>query len=36
MWCIGEVDREYIEKLEDVLATYEKPYDPVQPVVCLD
>ena len=36
MWCIGEVDAEYIEKMEDVLATYERPYDPTQPVVCLD
>ena len=26
----------YIENMEDVLATYEKPYDPTEPVVCLD
>ena len=36
MWCVAELNREYIEKMEDVLATYEKPYDPAQPVVCLD
>ena len=36
MWCIAELDDEYIEKMEDVLAVYEKPYDPAQPVVCLD
>ena len=23
-------------KMEDVLETYEKPYDPDEPVVCLD
>ena len=36
MWCIAELDQAYIEKMEDVLAIYEKPYDPAQPVVCLD
>ena len=36
MWCIAELDQEYIRKMEDVLAIYEKPYDPAQPVVCLD
>ncbi|MCX6633060.1 MAG: hypothetical protein NTW28_36150 [Candidatus Solibacter sp.] len=25
-----------IEKMEDTLRLYEKPYDPAQPVVCLD
>jgi hypothetical protein len=36
MWCVAELDDEYIAKMEDVLETYEKPYDPGQPVVCLD
>lgn len=36
MWCIGELTEEYVEKMEDVLAVYEKPYDPKEPVVCLD
>jgi len=36
MWCVAELDEEYIAKMEDVLATYEKPYDPTEPVVCLD
>ncbi len=36
MWCVAELDQEYIEKMEDVLAIYEKLYDPVEPVVCLD
>ncbi len=36
MWCVAELDKEYIQKMEDVLATYEKPYNPAEPVVCLD
>ena len=36
MWCVAELNKEYLEKMEDVLATYEKPYDGSQPVVCLD
>jgi hypothetical protein len=36
MWCVGELNEEYIAKMEDVLETYEKPYDPQGPVVCLD
>jgi DDE superfamily endonuclease len=36
MWCVADLDDEYIEKMEDVLETYEKPYDSTQPVVCLD
>ena len=36
MWCVAELDDECIAKMEDVLETYEKPYDPAEPVVCLD
>ena len=36
MWCVAELNDEYIAKMEDVLETYEKPYDPTEPVVCLD
>jgi len=36
MWCIAELDEEYIERMEDVLATYEKPLNEQEPVVCLD
>ena len=36
MWCVAELNDEYIARMEDVLGTYEQPYDPVQPVVCLD
>ena len=33
---MAELDDAYIAKMEDVLATYEKPYDPSEPVICLD
>jgi DDE superfamily endonuclease len=36
MWCVAELNPDYIRKMEDVLETYEQPYDPKQPVVCLD
>jgi len=35
-WCIPELDDEFIEKMEDVLKVYEKPYNEQCPVVCLD
>jgi DDE superfamily endonuclease len=36
MWCVADLDEEYIARMEDVLEVYERPYDPQQPVVCLD
>ena len=36
MWCVADLNEDYIAKMEDVLETYEQPYDPQQPVVCLD
>jgi transposase len=33
---VADLDAEYVAKMEDVLATYEKPYNPKEPVVCLD
>jgi hypothetical protein len=33
---VAELNEEYVEKMEDVLGTYEQPYDPQEPVVCLD
>lgn len=35
-WCIGKPSAGYVAKLEDVLDVYQRPYDPHQPVVCLD
>ena len=34
MWCVADLDEDYIAKMEDVLETYEQPYDPQQPVIC--
>src|SRR6516162_2981318 len=36
MWVVADLDDDYIRKMEDVLEVYERPYDPQQPVVCLD
>jgi hypothetical protein len=33
---VAELNDQYIAKMEDVLETYEKPYDPQEPVVCVD
>jgi len=36
-WVIPpEADAEFVAGMEDVLETYEKPYDPDCPVVCMD
>jgi hypothetical protein len=36
MWCVAELNDEYTSKMEDVLEIYESPYNPEEPVVCLD
>ena len=36
MWVVADLDEDYIAKMEDVLETYEQPYNPQEPVVCLD
>jgi DDE superfamily endonuclease len=36
MWCVADLNEDYIKKMEDTLETYERPYDPREPVVCLD
>jgi hypothetical protein len=36
MWCVAELDADYLTKMEDVLALYERPYHAKEPVVCLD
>src|SRR5829696_2006419 len=36
-WCIPpEHDAEFVWRMEDVLAVYTRPYDPLRPQVCLD
>src|ERR1017187_10194695 len=36
MWCIAELNEEYIARMEDVLKIYEKPLSERDPVVCVD
>jgi transposase len=36
MWCIPKVTPEFLERMYDVLDIYAKPYDPKEPVICLD
>ena len=36
MWCVADLTDEYLEKMEDVLEVYERPYNPAEPVVCFD
>jgi len=36
MWCVAQLDEEYIARMEDVLAVYEKPLSELGPVVCID
>jgi len=36
MWVVADLDDAYIAKMEGVLEVYERPYDPVQPVICVD
>ena len=36
MWSVGKLDEEYIDKMEDVLKTYEKPLSDDEPVICVD
>jgi transposase len=36
MWCIPQVDGEYVARMEDVLDLYAQEPDPKRPVVCFD
>lgn len=37
MWCIPpKQNAEFVAKMEDVLSVYARPYNPLQPVVCMD
>ena len=36
MWCIGRVTAEYRRRMYDLPALYAKPYDSMEPVVCVD
>lgn len=36
MWCIPNLTPEFKERMEDILTLYTRPYNPLEPVVCLD
>src|SRR3954447_13725550 len=36
MWVGADLDDAYIAKMEDVLEVYERPYNPLEPVICVD
>jgi DDE superfamily endonuclease len=37
MWCLPALaDGEFVYHMEDVLEVYQRPYDPLRPVVCMD
>lgn len=36
MWCIGQITTEYRERMYALCDLYARPYDPQEPVVCLD
>ncbi len=36
MWCVPNLNQEYIERMEAVLDVYELPYNSEVPVVCVD
>ena len=35
-WCIPTASADFVARMEDVLDVYERPYDPIRPVVCID
>src|SRR3989344_1688593 len=36
MWCVPEVTPLFIERMEEVLDLYAKPYNPKEPILCFD
>jgi hypothetical protein len=36
MWCIPQVDADYVARMEDVLDLYAEAPDPRRPVICFD
>ena len=36
MWCVPELNEEYVSRMEDLLELYERPQNPAEPVLCLD
>lgn len=36
MWCVGRLTEEYRERMDGLLDLYARPYNPEEPVVCVD
>ena len=36
MWVVPEINAEFVQKMEDVLRVYARPYNVKEPVICLD
>jgi hypothetical protein len=36
MWCVPQIDGDFVARMEDVLELYARPYRQSEPVVCLD
>lgn len=36
MWCVPEINQEFVDRMEDLLRLYARADDPQRPVVCLD
>lgn len=36
MWCVPEIDDEYLSRMENVLRVYRRPTNAHRPVVCID
>ena len=36
MWCVAQLTDDYLQSMEEVLEVYERPYNPAEPVICLD
>lgn len=35
-WCIAQIDAAFLARMEDILALYALPYNPLYPVICYD
>ncbi|MBV7332449.1 IS630 family transposase [Chloroflexi bacterium TSY] len=35
-WCISQIDAHFLAQMEQLLALYAQPYDPLYPVICFD
>lgn len=36
MWCVGRITEEYRQRMYALLEWYARPYDPAEPVICVD